>query len=329
MPPLAAPPELSHYLGPGEARRAIRNDVFVSLAPGRSVQMDWLYPEGFRVRTSASSAGGTGPAAAAGAAATRPRRPSRASRRRGLPHRVSAVDESGGSWLRAPKRLVRPARCPRVVNYIHPTTTPTPFLRKSAPLRSLAASQGFCSVHECSGGTRAEPDQIFPTRHGNVVVFGRPLPHVWGSLRATAARSNYSERHRTGILLAPPGRQGHVERALAPARRGHRTVGGPHKAMPVVLTPGRLWSAIDHGSWNIGGPPARRDFPRRKSGLLDPESWTVHSLSPVRPYLAGASQAREAQLLEGSVVTLPAGSGNFSVTTPAMDGLLRRAIISP
>ena len=86
---------------------------------------------------------------------------------------------------------------------------------------------------------------------------------------------------------------------------GSRDEGGPHKApMPVVNHNGRLWTAIDYGSWSTGGHASGVISIDADQDLMDPENW----LPPFCPVRMGRhDKGRQSGLWRNVVVTLKAG----------------------
>lgn len=89
---------------------------------------------------------------------------------------------------------------------------------------------------------------------------------------------------------------------------GSREEGGPHKApMPVVSHNGRLWTAIDYGSWGIGGHDSGVVSVSIDADLMNAENWAVSPFLPYNPQWEGAIKGGKPGLLEGNVVVTPNG----------------------
>ncbi|HET7559896.1 MAG TPA: sialidase family protein, partial [Limnochordia bacterium] len=90
---------------------------------------------------------------------------------------------------------------------------------------------------------------------------------------------------------------------------GSRERGGPHKApMPVQEHAGRLWSAVEHGSWSLGGHAAGVVSVPVDADLLDPAAWAATPFLPYDPAWPGTVRGGEKPgVLEGNVVVTPAG----------------------
>ncbi len=138
------------------------------------------------------------------------------------------------------------------------------------------------------------------------------FPAFWGKLfEHRGVLYMLANATEYGALLVGASRDG-GESWTAPSvlmEGGHRTVGGPHKApMPVVRHAGRLWSGIDHGSWNNGGHRSGVISASEDADLLDPRSWTVTPFLPYDPAWPGTIAGGEKpHLLEGNIVVTPSG----------------------
>ncbi len=84
--------------------------------------------------------------------------------------------------------------------------------------------------------------------------------------------------------------------------------GGPHKApMPVVNYNGRLWTAIDHGSWLAGGHYSGVVSVSVDANIMNAENWDVSPFLPYSSQWQGAIKGGNPGLLEGNVVVTPKG----------------------
>lgn len=89
---------------------------------------------------------------------------------------------------------------------------------------------------------------------------------------------------------------------------GDKFVGGPHKsAMPVVECAGRLWTAIDYGSWTIGGHKSGAVSISVDADLMNPDNWTATGFLPYDPIWEGTVQGKSGGLLEGNMLCGPDG----------------------
>lgn len=272
-----------HYLpGPGETPKCPCGDgrLFVTrIAPAdRELLLDWLCPDGVpghgSLRLEYRRADGEGEPVVRGlpgdaAAATLTGLVNGADYRISL----SAVDESGRIVLEAPERLGRPGPIPGVVvNYIHPEDYTYGF-----PGRSPASP----SLLRHSAGYLLASHDVY-----------------WGD----------GGQNLTKLFRSDDGGESWTAPSVL-MEGGHWTVGGPHKApMPVVPHAGRLWSGIDHGSWNTGGHRSGAISASEDADLLDPKSWTVTPFLPYDPAWSGTIAGGEKpHLLEGNIVVTPSG----------------------
>lgn len=89
---------------------------------------------------------------------------------------------------------------------------------------------------------------------------------------------------------------------------GSREQGGPHQApVPVVNHAGRLWTAVEHGSWSTGGHDAGVVSVGVDTDLMDPDNWAVTPFLPYDPQWPGAIRGGKPGVLEGNVVVGPDG----------------------
>lgn len=89
---------------------------------------------------------------------------------------------------------------------------------------------------------------------------------------------------------------------------GNRDCGGPHKApMNIFSHNGRLWTAVDYGTWERGGHATGVLSVGEDDDLLDPASWTLTPFLPFDDNWPGAAQGKSRGCLEGNMVLLPDG----------------------
>lgn len=89
---------------------------------------------------------------------------------------------------------------------------------------------------------------------------------------------------------------------------GSREEGGPHKApVPVVVHEGRIWTAVEFGSWGLGGHEAGVVSAPADADLLNADNWTVAPFLPYDAAWPGTVEGGKASLLEGNIVATPEG----------------------
>ncbi len=94
---------------------------------------------------------------------------------------------------------------------------------------------------------------------------------------------------------------------------GDRIAGGPHQApTPVLLHKGRVWTAVEWGTWTRNLHMAGILSADLSGDLMDPANWTLSPFVEQDPNWPGAVSGGHPQLLEGNVIPLPNGSiGNL------------------
>jgi len=90
---------------------------------------------------------------------------------------------------------------------------------------------------------------------------------------------------------------------------GNRTIGGPHKApMPIVNHNNRLWTAIEYGSWNLGGHDAGVISVNINKDIMDSKNWVVAPFLEYNKKWNKVVNFEKAGYLEGNVVVKQDGS---------------------
>lgn len=84
--------------------------------------------------------------------------------------------------------------------------------------------------------------------------------------------------------------------------------GGPHRAPgPVVSCQGRVWAAVEYGSWETGGHEAGAvSFPA-DGDPMDASQWACTGFTPYDPNWPGTSIGENEKYLEGNMVVAPDG----------------------
>ena len=224
----------------------------------------------------------------------------------------------GGQLIaRAPDRLFRCGRTPGVVvNYIHPDDhTYMPSGRSPASPSLLRLADGrLLASHDVFWGDCAQDLSFVFASDDNGATWrfqSRVYPCFWGKLfehrGLVYMLSMSAEYGALQLFRSPDGGLSWSEPAvILPA--GNRDIGGPHKApMPVIAYAGRLWTAVDHGSWKIGGHANGLLSVAEDADLMDPVQWTGTGFLKYDPAWPGTSCGHSFGCLEGNAVVAPDG----------------------
>ncbi len=238
----------------------------------------------------------------------------------GIDYSVSVSAVSGGvEAARGRSRLFRPGPTPGVVvAYLHPEdftfnssgrSTASPSLLRLPEGRLLASHD----IYWARGGQNIT-HIYFSDDEGVTWHFLSELtPCFWGkmfwhrgALTMLGTRTEYGDLlvYRSddrGRTFGPP--------AVILEGRGLRDEPGPHRApMPLVRHAGRIWTAVEFGTWEIatkhdaGVVSAPED-----ADLTDPKSWTVSGFTRYDPSWPGAVKGGSPGHHEGNVVVTPDG----------------------
>jgi len=226
------------------------------------------------------------------------------------------AQRSGRVVAEAPRRLFRPGRFPgTVVNYIHPDDhTYMPSGRSPASPSLLRLPSGrLLASHDVFWG-ECDQNLSFVFASDDEGMTWRLLSHLqpcfWGKLfyhRGAVYMLAMSAEYGALLLYrSDDGRTWFEPVELLPG--GDRLRGGPHKApMPVIACHGRLWTAIDHGSWTRGGHANGLVSVPVDADLMDPSQWRCTGFLPYDPSWPGASRGQSSGCLEGNAVVAPDG----------------------
>lgn len=232
--------------------------------------------------------------------------------------RLAALNSEGKVISESATRIVRTGPVPGVVvNYIHP---------EDYTYNSSGRSPASPSIVRLDDGTLVASHDIYWGKHGQnlSMVFASHdrgetwhflselYPCFWGKLFVhRGALYMLSTSTEYGALLIrrsdDGGKTWSEPTEIIPA--GDHDHGGPHKApVPVVEYRGRLWSAIEYGSWRLGYHDAGVVSAPVDADLLDPRSWSVTPFLHYDPSWPGTIEGGDKPgYLEGNVVVTPDG----------------------
>ena len=230
--------------------------------------------------------------------------------------RLTAVRGSTPAAL-APERLFRCGWAPGVVvNYIHPddhTFMPSGRSPASPSLLRLASGRLLASHDVFWGGCAQNHSLVFYSddQGASWRYLSSLRPCFWGKL---------FRRRETVYMLGMGGEYGALQLFRSPdggatwsepvvlLPGGSSAAGGPHKApMPVAEWAGRLWTAIDYGSWALGGHASGMISAAADADLMQPANWICTGFLPYDPDWPGTSKGKSAGCLEGNAVVSPDG----------------------
>jgi len=87
---------------------------------------------------------------------------------------------------------------------------------------------------------------------------------------------------------------------------GNKYTGGPHKGpMPVLEHNGRIWTAVEFGSWHLGGHSC--GYITAAGDIAKKENWTVSDFTPYDPSWTGTARGKSSGCIEGNIVIRPDG----------------------
>lgn len=89
---------------------------------------------------------------------------------------------------------------------------------------------------------------------------------------------------------------------------GNRYCGGPHRApLNIMEHNGRLWAAVDFGTWEKAGHMSGVLSISVDADLMEPENWVMSEFLPYDPSWEGAAVGESKGCLEGNLLLLPDG----------------------
>lgn len=234
--------------------------------------------------------------------------------------RTDSVGDGGAATASSsPVRLFRPGVVPGiVVNYIHPEDYTYGFSGRSPASPSIVRLEDgvLLASHDIYWGNEGQNTSVICRSEddGATWAFVNFLyPCFWGKLFLHRSRLYMlATSTEYGALLIGRSDDGGATwsepTVIIPA--GSREAGGPHKApMPVIEYKGRLWTAIDYGSWTTGSHASGLISAPADADLLDPASWTTMPFLKYDVNWPGSvGGGNLAGLLEGNAVVKPDGT---------------------
>ncbi|CAG7614882.1 hypothetical protein PAESOLCIP111_01757 [Paenibacillus solanacearum] len=217
----------------------------------------------------------------------------------------------------SPVRQVRTGDVPgTVINYIHPDDYTYGFSGRSPASPSIVKLPGgeWIASHDVYWGKAGQNlTKLFRSAdEGRTWSFLCDLyPCFWGKLflhRGALYMLGTSTEY--GALLIgrsdDGGRTWSAPTEIIP--EGSREARGPHRApMPVVEHKGRLWTAVEFGSWQTGGHDTGIVSVPADGDLLDPAQWAVTPFLSYSSVWPGTIEGGKPSLLEGNAVVTPDG----------------------
>ena len=224
---------------------------------------------------------------------------------------------TGAALGEAPTRLFRPGSVPGVsVNYIHPDDyTFNTSGRSPASPSLLRLPQGrLLASHDIywgQGGQNLTKVFYSDDEGRSWSYLSTVYPCFWGTLflhRGQVYMLAVSTEYGQLQVFGSPDGGRTWTRPVRIFPGGSRQTGGPHKApVPIVQHQGRLWTAVEYGSWQTGGHAAGVVSVAEDSDLLSAQAWTVSAFTDYDPQWPGTVCGGHPSVLEGNMVVTPDG----------------------
>ena len=88
---------------------------------------------------------------------------------------------------------------------------------------------------------------------------------------------------------------------------GNKYTGGPHKsAVPILYHGGRIWMAVEFGSWTLGGHDC--GYITAAGDITKKENWTVSGFVEYNPDWPGTAKGPSSGCIEGNILLKPDGT---------------------
>ncbi|WP_051621203.1 fibronectin type III domain-containing protein [Paenibacillus sp. UNC451MF] len=220
--------------------------------------------------------------------------------------------------IQSPVRLFRPGEVPgTVVNYIHPDDYTYGFSGRSPASPSIVRlpNEDLLASHDVYWGNEGQNLSLLYRSSDNGYTWSFVTflyPCFWGKLFVHQERLYMlaTSTEYGALLIGRSDNGGETwSQPTVLIEAGSREAGGPHKApMPVTEHNGRLWTAIDYGSWTTGSHASGLISVPVDADLLDSANWTKMPFLPYNKDWPGTVMGgKRSGLLEGNAVVLPSG----------------------
>lgn len=215
--------------------------------------------------------------------------------------------------------LVRPFRCGEypgsVLNYIHPndkTFFPSGMCPASPSIIETEKGKLYVS-HDifCFDMAQNQTKIFYSADSGNTWNYHSSVEGcLWGKLfiyRGTIFLLGNMHEYGDLVLYKLNEFTDTWRKACTILEGGNRHTGGPHKApMPIIEHNDRIWTAIEYGSWNLGGHAC--GFLSAFGDITNKANWTVSDFTDYNSSWNGTPDGDSSGCIEGNIVLMPDGS---------------------
>ncbi|MCK5759060.1 MAG: hypothetical protein KAH14_08190 [Clostridiales bacterium] len=213
----------------------------------------------------------------------------------------------------------RPFRCGEfpgtIINYIHPddkTYLPSGMCPASPSIIKTTTGRLYVS-HDifCFNMAQNQTKIFFSDDDGDTWNFHSSVEGCfWGKLfvyRDTIYLLGNMHEYGDLVLYELDEVGNSWRKACTILKGGNKYTGGPHKApMPVVEHKGRIWTAIEYGSWHLGGHAC--GVISAGEDIRIANNWTVSEFTEYDPAWPGTPDGESTGCIEGNIVIMPDGS---------------------
>ena len=203
----------------------------------------------------------------------------------------------------------------KVINYIHPDDR-------------IFYPSGMCpatpSIIELPGGRLLVSHDIFfhdMAQNVTLIYYSDDLGDSWrflslieGSLWGKLFLYNHNlymltNMHEYGdlVLYETHDMGSSWSKACTILEGGNKYTGGPHKsAMPVLFHNGRIWTAVEYGSWSLGGHSC--GYVTAAGDIAKKDNWIVSGFIKYSKEWPGTAAGNSSGCIEGNILIKPDGS---------------------